>query len=403
LARSGFSQITALLTANAFSMVGNSLSAIAIPWFVYKLTGNAVMTASVVLVGQLPNIVIGLFGGVFIDRFGAKKVSLFSDGVNFFAILCIPFFYSVDLLNVFLLALLVFFSQVVDVPGSSARNVLIPAIIDQFKLPRTRINGLNSLIETGADLIGPVIASLLLLLTSELHLLIIDSVTFLLSFFIILIFIPSTNRNSQSEKSLISITESLRWLKKDKWVLRLALFDALINMAATPLLALTLPIMAQAENSNAGWLGYWLVCFASGTTLTTAAYTWVGHRLSNTLLLKLTPIGQGFGMSFLVLSTWLDLSGIWVGVGLFIYGVNLGVGSMVDAMVLQTRVPQEQRGRLFSVFESVRYIGVPVGLLISGLVIEYSQMWVLITLFILFVITASSLWWRISETELVVQ
>ncbi|GHB50757.1 hypothetical protein GCM10007094_44750 [Pseudovibrio japonicus] len=65
-------QINLLFIANFLSLVGNGLSAIAIPWFVYDLTGNAVVTATIAIAGQLPNIMVGLFSGPLIDHFSAK-------------------------------------------------------------------------------------------------------------------------------------------------------------------------------------------------------------------------------------------------------------------------------------------------------------------------------------------
>ncbi|MBV7336781.1 MFS transporter [Chloroflexi bacterium TSY] len=94
-----WAELWVLLTANAMSLIGNSLSAIAIPWFVYEITGSALTTAGVVLAGQLPNIVIGFFSGPLIDRFSAKQVSVFCDAVNAIAIVLIPVLFSIGILD----------------------------------------------------------------------------------------------------------------------------------------------------------------------------------------------------------------------------------------------------------------------------------------------------------------
>ncbi|MDP6960017.1 MAG: MFS transporter [Dehalococcoidia bacterium] len=107
---SAWTEVSVLLTANTLSMIGNSLSTIAIPWFVFELTGSAIATAGIVLAGQLPNLVVGLISGPFIDRFSARTVSLFSDAVNFIAILLIPLLFSLNVLDMVMLGFLVFLS-----------------------------------------------------------------------------------------------------------------------------------------------------------------------------------------------------------------------------------------------------------------------------------------------------
>jgi len=367
---SAWTEVSVLLTANTLSMISNSLSTIAIPWFVFELTGSAIATAGIVLAGQLPNLVVGLISGPFIDRFSARTVSLFSDAVNFLAILLIPLLFSLNVLDMVMLGFLVFLSQVIDVPGYTARNVIISSLIDQNRLPREKVNGLASLVETGADLIGPIIAGVLISLISAVFVLVLDSITFALSFVLILLGVQS-KKTVDNKTSNEPVRATWRWMLGQETILRLGLFDLLINTVATSLLVLTLPVVAKSIQDEAIWLGVWLACFAIGTTLTTAAYTFAGHKFSSIQLLRFTPIGQAIGLGIIAVTIGLSLSGVLVAVGLFIYGLNLGVGSVVDATVLQKIVPEHRRGTVFSAFSSIRYVGVPFGLLMSGIILDF--------------------------------
>ncbi|GHB50762.1 hypothetical protein GCM10007094_44760 [Pseudovibrio japonicus] len=89
-------------------------------------------------------------------------MSIFCDAVNAIAVLLIPLLFFVELLDLALLGFLVFLSQVIDVPGQTAKGVMIPALIDSEDLPRERVNGMNSLLETAADLITPSLAGILI-------------------------------------------------------------------------------------------------------------------------------------------------------------------------------------------------------------------------------------------------
>lgn len=391
--RGRWSELIALLTANGLSMLGNALTVIAVPYFVYDWTGNAMTTAGVVLAGQLPNLLVGILGGHFIDRYSARSVSLVTDAVNAVSILLIPVLYLYGGLNLALLGVLVFLSQVLDAPGSTARRVLVPELIDQYALPRKRVNGLDSLIETGADLIGPPLAGLLIALIGAIGLLYIDALTFLLSFLIILFGIKSRKVDTAEQPS-VRFRETLHWMLRQPTILKLAGYDILLNMVATALLALTLPVLARMTGHESLWLGVWLAFFAIGTSLTTVLYTLFGERVRTLTLLRWTPMGQALGLSLVALSLTLQLPPwLWC-LWLMLFGANLGVGSMVDAMVLQQQVPEQQRGRVFAVFTSLRFSGVPLSLLLAGGLLEAGMPVVLLIIMVSLLLAASLMWAR---------
>ncbi len=71
--------IISLLAANAISLVGNMLSAIAIPWFVLQTTGSATQTGITGFFTVMPVVLAGLFGGTLVDRLGYKRNSNIAD------------------------------------------------------------------------------------------------------------------------------------------------------------------------------------------------------------------------------------------------------------------------------------------------------------------------------------
>jgi len=196
----------------------------------------------------------------------------------------------------------------------------------------------------------------------------------------------------ENKQSVEPVKTVWRWMLKQKTILKLGVFDLLVNTVATSLLVLTLPVLANSLNDEAIWLGVWLACFALGTTLTTAGYAYIGHKLSSVQLLRYTPLGQALGLGIIALTIAFDLSGILISVGLFIYGLNLGVGSVVDATVLQKLVPENRRGVVFSAFSSLRFAGVPFGLLVSGVILDHQAYTFLFVLFAVFIGLTSLMW-----------
>ncbi|WP_165901978.1 MFS transporter [Reinekea marinisedimentorum] len=384
--------IVSLYVANSLSLIGNVLSELAVPWFVYELTGSATATAGVMIAGQLPNILVGLFSGQFIDRFSAKAVSLFTDAVNFMAIALIPLLFHLNALDMLWLGMLVFFSKVFDTPGHTARHVMLAELIEKHQLPRDRVNGLYSLLDTIADLIGPIIAGLLLTLIGAVYLMVIDAITFGLSFLIIALGF-GLKKHSHHERRPVSVWVAWRWLFRTPIVRKLAIYDAVLNTVATALLAVALPVLAKNFSGNGTLYGLWMSGFACGTTLTAALYSWLGHRLNPITLLKITPIGQVIGLLIIVTVLVMGWPLILVAGGLFLFGANLGVGSMMDAKLLQTYVPENMRGSIFAAFSSTRFVGVPFGLFIAGWLLDSMAVNTLFGFFMVLCFFASVLWW----------
>jgi MFS family permease len=68
--------VVALLAANAISLTGNTLTALAIPWFVLITTGSAARTGVVAFAQMAPIVLASFFGGALVDRVVNKRLSI---------------------------------------------------------------------------------------------------------------------------------------------------------------------------------------------------------------------------------------------------------------------------------------------------------------------------------------
>lgn len=94
--------------------------------------------------------------------------------------------------------------------------------------------------------------------------------------------------------------EAWKWMRSTPSIVKLGIYDLIINTVAVSVLAISLPVLANTNEKQAIWLGIWLTCFAFGTTLTTFICTILGQKISSLKLLQLTPIGQALGLSLLL-------------------------------------------------------------------------------------------------------
>ena len=82
--------LLALLGANAVSQIGNQFTALAIPWYVLKLTGSPALVGLTGFVQGCAYIAAAFLGGVLVDRLGLRRASVLGDLGSGAAIALIP-------------------------------------------------------------------------------------------------------------------------------------------------------------------------------------------------------------------------------------------------------------------------------------------------------------------------
>lgn len=135
------------LAANAISMIGNNLTMVAVPWFVLETTGSAAKTGLVGFFTALPAVLAAFFGGTLVDRLGYKRMSIISDLASGLTVAMIPLLYLSIGLQFWQLLLLVFLSALLDAPGNTARQALLPDLAALTATPPERVNAWQQTIQ----------------------------------------------------------------------------------------------------------------------------------------------------------------------------------------------------------------------------------------------------------------
>ena len=132
--------VFALLSANAVSMTGNAMSNVALPWFVYETTGSTAKLGLTFAVIGLANILAAFFGAPVVDRLGYKRSSVLADVLSGAAVALVPLLYATVGLAFWQLLALVFLGGVVDAPGTTARQSMLPGLAGGARMSKERAN-----------------------------------------------------------------------------------------------------------------------------------------------------------------------------------------------------------------------------------------------------------------------
>jgi MFS family permease len=355
------------LVGGAVSLVGNQLTAVAVPWFVLQTTGSAGRTGLVAFVGLLPTIVGMVFGGALADRLGHRRMSVLSDLLSAGTVAAIPLLHHTVGLPFGVLLLLVFLGALFDAPGGTARTALVPEAAARAGWPLERINGASQAIQSLAGLVGPLLAGGLIALLGEADVLWLDAASFLVSAAAIGLFVPATASAEVARgRYLDEVKEGWRFLIGDPLLRTLAAISAVINFLAAPLFAVLLPVLADREYGSAADLGIVLAAFGLGSLLGALLYGAIGATLPRRPLVIGAWILAATPLVVLALAPPLALAAA----ALALSGFGLGPLNPLAMTVMQERIPTDLRARVFGASFASSIVAAPAGVLLAGLLVE---------------------------------
>ncbi len=395
--------IYALLVANCVSLIGSSITVVAIPWFVLETTGSAGKAGLSGAVAFLPSFLAGIFGGAVIDRVGARNSAIAADLVSGCSILMVPVLYHTVGLEFWQLLLLILISSMLDIPGVTARRSMLPELAEMGHIRLERVNSILEGNNTISMFIGPPIAGILIGLLGASNVLWIDAGTSLFSALILLFAIPRdlhTRIAAVSQGYVRDLKDGLTFLWKDPVIRAISVALSFTNLFGAPFFSLMFAVYAKERFDDPRYLGFMLSAFSIGMIVGTTFYGWVGFRFSRqtiTVLFLLT-----ITVPYWPLATSLPFAvvlGIMVIGGLFDGPVN-----PLLVTVRLERIPVELRGRVFASTSAIAQLFPPISIPLAGLMIEQ---WGLTTTVIVFasgaqlvtlILAVNPVWKRLDET-----
>lgn len=359
-----------LLAANAISFTGNALAMVAIPWFVLETTGSASRTGLTAAVVAVAAILAAVIGGSAVDRLGYRRMSVVSDVASAVPVALVPVLYYTTGIAFWQLLVLVFLGALLDTPGNSARLALLPELADRAGMPLERANAAMQSIQRGASLAGAPLAGLLVALFGAANVLLVDAATFVVSAALVAFAVPATAAPPPSGPRggyFAELLDGWRFVRGERLVLAIVLTIAITNCLDAPLFSVLLPVYANTVLGSAVSLGLIVAAFGGGSMVGAVVYGAVGHRLPR----RATFVGSFFlvGLPFWAFAS---LPPLWVAIAAAAaIGIASGPLNPLIMTVLQERVPDGMRGRVFGIVTAVAYAVTPLGMLAAGYLVEW--------------------------------
>ena len=356
-----------LWAGHLISHAGDAIYMIALPWLMLELTGSKSLTSHVAMAAYLPAVLFGLVAGVLIDRYNRKWIMIFSDILRSLLVAIVPLALIFDFITPMLIGVITFLLATFATFFYPARDSLIPYIVTPEELPAA--NSAISISGQMAHLLGPLFAGLGISIIGLKHLFTADAISFLFSImFISFIVIPTKkNRNYKHPTKLQGIIEGLKYVNAHKGLRLLLLLTFINNIFIMGPAIIGLPVFVrEVLTADFGVYAQLETSMAAGMIIGSFIFWKTVKRINPISILLFGIVVDGISYTFLYFANSIFAATLV----LLIHGIGIPLITVSRTTIIQAVVPDEFRGRLFSMIYMAVMGTTALSIGLTGIVLE---------------------------------
>lgn len=354
-----------ICTGQFLSILTSSIVNFAIVLWLSLETGSAEVLAFATMAALLPQSVLGLFTGIFIDRWKRKRVMIMADSFIAFCTLILAVLFYFDLAKISHIYVLLALRSVGSAFHMPAMQASVPLLAPKSEL--MRIAGINQVIQSVCNIAGPALAGLFITMMKMTNILLLDVAGAAFACLsLCFVFIPDPSHEERNSELHLwrEAKEAIMEVRNQyglSWLFLLSILATFVIMPVSVLFPLmTLNHFAgnafQVSLVEVSWGGGALL---AGALLGLKKYRWNEILLINGMYIAL-------GLTFLF-SGLLPVSGfIWFAVLTALGGVCGSLYFATFTTVIQSRIDPGVMGRVFSFYMSFSMLPSMIGLLSTG-------------------------------------
>jgi len=366
--------VAAYLVSYFLSVLANSVAAIALPLVILTTTGSVIGTGTVAAATAVPALLAGLLMGVVIDRTNRRSVSIFTDVVSAVAVAALP---ALDLVTDLTIGIFVVFGVIGalgDIPGQTAREALLPAVVRHAALTPERLIGTRESLGAIALVLGPGLAGVLIAVMDGADVLWFTASLSLAAAGVTMVIPrhlgihgPSPERHPSGWNALREGWATVVHSPFIRLVMIIA-FGASVVLGAFQ--GLIFPAYFTATGREA-LLGLVLSALAVGLLLGSGIYALLsrpGRGRRGWLSAGLIGATIGFAILASLFSVPVMIAGAFIG------GIACGLFTSLVGVLTLERIPDHVRGRVLGTQNALMTLAPSTGVMISAIVTELASL-----------------------------
>jgi MFS transporter, DHA3 family, macrolide efflux protein len=349
------------------SILGDVVYAIALGFWILQKTGSTALMGGLMAASMLPRILASPVAGVVVDRFDRRRLMIWMDVIRGAAVVAVGVAALAGVLQVWMVFAAGIIIGLCGAFFSPAVSSVIPDITGKSRV--VQANSVFSMLGTGGNIVGNSGGGFLFQVLGAPLLFLFNGVSYLFSA-VCLLFAKFPRVVHAQEKMHFGadLKSGFAFVWKIRGLRYLLLTAAVLNFFASMAIMLFLPFYQKNPAFGPVKYGIAMAVFTGGMFL----------GMALTSIVKIPPSRRSslFAMGGLVTSVCLV---IFPFIGSFAIGtVLLGIAGLANAIVnvfimavMQLAVPQDMRGKVFSLLGMLTQGLMPIAFALAGVLAEF--------------------------------
>lgn len=355
------------------SQIGSSFTLFALPLLVFRLTGSATSLALTTASNFVPYLLFGLVLGALVDRFDRRRMMLLTDVARAGVIVLLPLLALAGGLHVQVIYAVAFAQSTLGIVFDCGEFAAIPSLVGRADL--VAANGRIMATNSAGQIIGPILAGVLVTLMSPAGLLFFDAASFLASAASLAAIRRSFNGAGQPARPapglgglLGDIRVGLRYVWSHPVLRSISVMMALINFVAATESSQLVLFAKRALSATDSQVALLFAAGAAGVVAVSVAAAPIRRLLSFAVTALGALVVSGLAVSAMaIIGSYPAALVLWAASSGFGLLLNINTGSLRQAIV-----PSHMYGRVISVAVVLAHSAIPLGALAGAAAIQLS-------------------------------
>lgn len=365
-----------LFLAGVISRFGDSVDMIAYGFMVYKMTGSAVLMATLYAVNGIPSLLFSMVAGVVVTRWPKKKVIWICDFMRGLFVLITGILFVIGHLAVWHLYLFTILNSTFEAFRSPSASALIVQLIPEEEIAHA--TSLNTSASTFSELIGYAVAALIIGVIGVGGAIILDGVTFLISGTIIASIAAEKEVLVKTKLTIKNYFEELKegmvYVIKSPLMLTLSIFIGSLMLMLAPFNALQMPYILETLNLGTNGISVLSICFMLAMVVSSLIVPGITEKIGGRTTFIAGGVFMGLGyllMGYLHVLEFEMAKFIGLGFVAALMGFNLMFIQVPMTITLMKKVDRALMTRVFSLISVLGLSAVPIGGGLVGAIVNY--------------------------------
>ncbi len=362
-----FADFRRLFLGRIISAVGDKFFSIAIAWWVLSEAGDKSKfhLGLVMAVTVLPVVAFGPLLGTLSDRSDKRRVMLAADAARAALVLLLGLLLWSGRLNLWWLYSICFLIAGFGPLFESSVAASILRLTSPEKMPQA-VAADASVVQL-SNVVGSALGSVLMAAAGVAGAFLFNAAGYAASFAAVWGIRTPLKPEARTESSFMAeFREGLAYIFRNKPVLSLILSFAVFNFFVSPILIIIPMIVKFTLKESVTWLAVFETFFAlgSGALAISLSFRKSYGNIYGWFFASLLLMGASFGGLYFAQNKYA------VCALLFAAGAALGGGNTLALTLFQSTVPDEMKGRFFSVLTTLAYAVMPLAFMVNGMLAE---------------------------------